>query len=838
MNKVNYLVKICLIVVVVVSFYSCYDSSKHLYCNYNPMDDVEYCRDIPTAHYHAVTNLAVSDDNSLVVSSDGDEIFLWEIDKNDEKKLSFSKLISFGAYSRDDINFPTVDRLSLIPAMVFFPENLIFLSISPNNEYIFAYERDARSWSVEADGRIYGNRATLFNILDNKIEWIINNGVSDSAFFDFEQYERRYKVAFRNADFSPSGDLLALTYLNRIEIINTKDASLVQNIPFSNNVLFNYSTFSPDGKSLFVLSDNNSSFLWDIDLANKKQIFKLNGSGNFAEFSASGDEIVVNFIDASPAIINLKNNQIASMDIGKGYKSIHFAQSDTKRFLVPNDSDRWSSIDVRAFDYNTTKIEKVYKHQDYIIGAVDVSNNGKYIVIGYGNGEIKISDINSDGIFHKKPPTPFNVEYYDSTLSWTIHRANNENVKYFHVSFKEKNAQEWVTKTFLPERNHSHPQFKGWPQSEDLPLKQLTEYTVRIKAEGYNGKFGEYVELEVGTQTSFNFDDGDVTAVMSNGNLFAVGSTGGYVNLFKVASGSKVRTAIGVTNKKITDKTSIRSIDINTRNSQVIAGTQEGHIFTINVNAYGEQTSSKLTSTSRTDIDIIKYSHNDTKFAFNGGNSVGLMNANNHKIHTLEAHSSKITAIVFSEDDEKIISSSLNGLLKIDNSETYENILTIDTQDEVLGMDVSREIIYTTHQDKVCIIRAWSLLSGDRLKDYSFDTLYKELDSSYYKVTDLKCSIRFIDVTKDGKYALLSTKITKEYLNYSKEVEQISKNFVLLWNFEKNGYSIINWNLYSKTYFSKDEKFIIFGGDTTQHSNPTRVDFFKNYPIRPLTQHF
>ena len=130
MNKVNYLVKICLIVVGVVSFYSCeeqeaqkkftsrYDPSKHLYCNYNPMDDVGYCRDIPTAHSNAVTNLAVSDDNSLVVSSAGGEIFLWEIDKNDENKLSFSKLISFGAYSRDDINFPTIDRLS--PAIPIF----------------------------------------------------------------------------------------------------------------------------------------------------------------------------------------------------------------------------------------------------------------------------------------------------------------------------------------------------------------------------------------------------------------------------------------------------------------------------------------------------------------------------------------------------------------------------------------------------------------------------------------------------------------------------------------------------------------------------------------------
>ena len=214
MNKVNYLVKICLIVVMVVSFYSCeeqeanaktsthtttseqpeaqtkftssYDPSKHLYCNYNPMENVEYCRDIPTAHSNAVTNLAVSDDNSLVVSSAGGAIFLWEIDKNDENKLSFSKLISFGAYSRDDINFPTVDRLSLAPAMVVFPENLIFLSISPNNEYIFVYERDARSWSVEADGRIYGNRATLFNILDNKLEWTISTVANFIVYCPFD----------------------------------------------------------------------------------------------------------------------------------------------------------------------------------------------------------------------------------------------------------------------------------------------------------------------------------------------------------------------------------------------------------------------------------------------------------------------------------------------------------------------------------------------------------------------------------------------------------------------------------------------------------------------------
>ena len=712
------------------------------------------CWSVPTKHTSRVSSVGVSDDSSLVVSSSKGEVFLWEIR---ERALSFVKRIAYVAYEEDEMDFATFDRLApSVPAYHLPRGEIDFLAIDPNNRYVFIYEFDFNR-----------HTATLFDTKTDEIVWVLDNSKSDRTFITEDVNDSAVDHTFNHASFSFDGEFVALTYFGRIEIVRTKDGSLAQTIPTTNEH-FNFATFSPRNRSLFVLTNNNTAFLWDIDTERKKQGYILLGNGKYADFDNEGKKIVISLDDKPLQIIDLATHALSTTSIASGADFVQFGGGEEREFVLPFSK---YSPDIKIYRHDAQLMSKVFKHQNNAITSVALSPNGAFVFAGDESGTLKLWDMNSNGIYDKAPPKPLNPSLKASetgfVIEWETNDIDNENIQYFHFSYQEEGANEWSTKKIAYDTSRS--------KKTQINTKNLTKYFFRIRTEGYNGKFSEYATFEGDSMLRIAYVDERVYSLVFQDDFFLVGNSGNDLNFFQIANKEVIRM------DGFEYDSPFLSVDLHPSLPQVIAGSMDGHIVVLDIDKTQGLTQTHLINARLGSIPVIKYSHDGKLFAFaSANNEIKLGDPLTGKILPLQGgYSSETTSVVFSKNNDKIIASSKDGLLKAWSTTSFENNFSTYTASVITDMDISNDdVLYTIHShfstpaptlstSLSCAISMWNI-NGDPIGRYT-NGLPRD------------CTLNSIDVSQDGRYILAVANANTPLIldTHKKSVIDMQLNMVL-----------------------------------------------------------
>ena len=761
------------------------------------------CWSVPTKHRERVSGAILSDDGSLAVTSAKNEIFLW---KTDGGNLSFVKRLSYVAYSDTDIEFPTFDRLvPSVPIRQLPFGEVDFMTMSPSNEFVFIYEFAFNK-----------NTATLFSINENKIEWVLDNSASDKAFIAADvNASSSVDHTFKNASFSADGELVAIAYFGRIEIVSVKDGTLVQTIPAANEH-FNFASFSPTSTALFVLTNNNTAFLWDINATRKKQGYILLGNGKYADFDSKGEEIVISLEDKPLQVIDLATSGLSTTGIASGSDFVQFGESGDKKYIVPFSS---YANDILVYPRGAQQVSKVFKHQDRLITTVAVSQNANFILAGDETGFVTLWDMNTNGIYDKTPPKPLNprlsISQTGFTVDWETNGEDNENIQYFHFSHREEGTTEWTTQKIAYSGNHT--------KTLNLNTKNLTKYFFQIQTEGYNGKLSEYAEFEGDSMLGVNYENETIHSLIFRDDFFLASGSGGYLDAFKIEDKEVVRVS------DFKYDSPFLSADLHPFLPQVIAGSTDGRIVTMNISITKGLEQTHLTNTHSGSIDRLKYSHNGNVFALsNKSNEVKLgESATGEIVYLYNQAADEITSLVFSRSDDKVIYSSKDGYFRGWSTTEYRSIFGVYTASKIVDMDISdNDVLYTIHAplevaplDSLVTVPA-SLSCAILMWDMNGDPIGK-----YSEGLPENCSLTSLDVSHDGRYMLVVTSASTPLIldTHKKRVIDMDLNIDLP-TFNRN----IGTPLHSMK-FSQDENHIILH---TQNKDWVFVLITDNY-IKP-----
>lgn len=369
--------------------------------------------------YSAVDDIAFSPDGKLIAAATKNTTpRVWEIESGKliAELRGHQKPVYSIAYSHDGTNIYTSGDDAVIMiwdaatgkriAKIFGHDDKVHsISFSPNGKNFITASNDKslRKWSTEFGSEFTDlrgrNRVNNFAFdLSKEGNFIAMNG-PDSSLSIWDAHKGKLvniidgidENMINAASFNYDASLVAVCNWNKsVNIYKTDSGELYRELTGSNagsgKILF-----SPDGKTVAIISAEKAIVLWEVESGNLLSKLSLESRPFGLRFSNDGKIIATGEDNGKITVWNSNNfEKIRTIEHHKGAAN-DFSFTKDDKFLFSGGEDRIA----RMWDVETGKLVREFKGHAQRIFCLDVTPDGKRLATGSSDLTARLWDVNT-----------------------------------------------------------------------------------------------------------------------------------------------------------------------------------------------------------------------------------------------------------------------------------------------------------------------------------------------------------------------------------------------------------------------------------------------------------
>ncbi len=260
------------------------------------------------------------------------------------------------------------------------------------------FSNDFAAWETETGdllNRMSGRGRTLNNVSFSHDGRRMVNACSEGSFQIWDPLHQRGRrllshgePSFPNFAVSEQADKITV-YRSELGMDIKSIEGLEPNLIFLTNPIFtkgyNCIAFSPDGKSIALISDCFTPTIWDIGLNKIIQLHGHDAAVNSVSFSNSGQQVITASNDNTARIWDINTGRIITVFQGHG-AGVKFATFSPDDQLILTGSDDGTAA---IWDAHTTESIMILRGHEQMVTSGVFSTDGTRVFTGSSDGTIR-----------------------------------------------------------------------------------------------------------------------------------------------------------------------------------------------------------------------------------------------------------------------------------------------------------------------------------------------------------------------------------------------------------------------------------------------------------------